>query len=261
MNTKPLISIATPCYNSEKTIERTIKSVLAQEFKNYEYVIVDGGSTDGTLDIIKKYEPLFEGRMRWYSERDKGIYDAFNKGVKYSNGYFCWNINSDDWMEPNALSLLAPYMEENVNNTCVLCCRLKMIDGSKERVLPIVTKEGIKKSAEGMLFMGIIHPASIYSKLVYDKIGLYDDRYYISGDMDHFIRSYNSSLVEFIPLDLVISNMADGGVSNTFNFKKFNHDRKLRFTKFSKNRISAYYKLALSDLIFIKRWIKKRFSN
>lgn len=100
---RPLFSIATPCYNSEKTIERTIKSVLQQEFKDYEYIIVDGGSTDGTLEIIKKYEPLFEGRMKWKSEPDKGIYDAFNKGVQRSSGYYCWNVNSDDWIEPDAL--------------------------------------------------------------------------------------------------------------------------------------------------------------
>ena len=78
---KPLFSIATPCWNSESTIERTIKSVLRQDFKDYEYIIVDGGSTDSTLDIIKKYEPLFEGRMQWKSEPDKGLYDAFNKDL------------------------------------------------------------------------------------------------------------------------------------------------------------------------------------
>lgn len=255
MNNKPLISIATPCWNSASTIERTIKSVLAQEFKDYEYIIVDGGSTDGTLDIVKKYEPLFGGRMHWYSERDKGIYDAFNKGVKFSNGYFCWNVNSDDWLEPNALSMLVPYMKENINNTCVLCCRLKMHTPNGTYAKPIVTKEQLKCSAEKMLFMGLQHPATIYSRLVYDKVGLYDDRYYVSGDMDHFIRCYRSGIVDFLSLDIVVSNMDDGGVSNTFNFKKMNHDRKLRFSKFTSNRVTAYYYLMKSHLVYLRKWL------
>lgn len=103
MENKPLFSIATPCFNSVKTIERTIKSILAQKFKDYEYIIVDGGSTDGTLNIIQKYEPMFEGRMKWKSEPDKGLYDAFNKGVTRSKGIYCWNVNSDDYLEDDAL--------------------------------------------------------------------------------------------------------------------------------------------------------------
>ena len=110
-NKHPFISIATPCWNSEKTIERTIKSVLAQTFTDYEYIIVDGGSTDGTLDIIKKYEPFFGGRMKWKSEPDKGLYDAFNKGVERSTGVYCWNVNSDDYIEPDALLKIHSFIQ------------------------------------------------------------------------------------------------------------------------------------------------------
>ena len=79
-------SIITICYNSEATVERTIQSVLAQSYNNYEYIVIDGVSTDKTLSIVKKYEPLFEGRMKWISEPDNGIYDAMNKGVIASSG-------------------------------------------------------------------------------------------------------------------------------------------------------------------------------
>ena len=80
------ISVVTVTYNSEKTVEDTIKSVLSQEYKDYEYLVVDGGSKDNTVEIIKKYEPLFEGRMRWISEKDKGMYDGINKGIKMATG-------------------------------------------------------------------------------------------------------------------------------------------------------------------------------
>ena len=103
MNNQPQFSIITICYNSSATIERTIKSVLAQTFTDYEYIIVDGGSKDSTLDIVKKYEPLFDGRMKWKSEPDKGIYDAMNKGISRSSGTIIGIVNSDDWLEADAL--------------------------------------------------------------------------------------------------------------------------------------------------------------
>ena len=96
-------SIITVSYNSKKTIERTIKSVLAQSEKDYEYIIIDGDSKDGTIDIVKYYEPLFEGRLRWISEPDKGIYNAMNKGISMAKGDVIGIVNSDDWLEMDAL--------------------------------------------------------------------------------------------------------------------------------------------------------------
>ena len=85
---KTFFSIITVCYNCESSIEKTIKSVLEQKFKDYEYIIVDGASKDKTVDVIKRYLPLFEGRMRYVSEPDKGIYDAFTKGVNMATGTY-----------------------------------------------------------------------------------------------------------------------------------------------------------------------------
>ena len=91
-------SIITISFNSGKTIERTLCSVLNQTYYDYEYIIVDGGSKDETLDIIKRYEPMFEGRLKWKSEPDKGIYDAMNKGIMRSSGDIIGIVNSDDWL-------------------------------------------------------------------------------------------------------------------------------------------------------------------
>ena len=106
-------SIITICFNSERTIERTIRSVLTQTFTDYEYIIVDGGSKDSTLDIVKKYEPLFKGRMKWKSEPDRGIYDAMNKGIMRSSGIIIGIVNSDDWLEPEALAYVYRKFEDN----------------------------------------------------------------------------------------------------------------------------------------------------
>ena len=91
------ISLITATYNSAETLRDTMQSVLNQTFKDVDYIIVDGGSKDGTMDIVKEFEPKFEGRLRWVSEPDKGIYDAMNKGVKMAQGDIVGILNSDDF--------------------------------------------------------------------------------------------------------------------------------------------------------------------
>ena len=81
-DTMKTISIITVTFNSARTLEDTFKSILAQTYPHYEYIVVDGLSSDGTVDLIKAYEPRFGGRMRWVSEKDKGLYDAINKGIR-----------------------------------------------------------------------------------------------------------------------------------------------------------------------------------
>lgn len=91
-----MISIITITYNAERWLERTMKSVLGQTCKEYEYIIVDGGSKDDTVDIIKRLEPQFERRLSWKSEPDKGLYDAMNKGIARAKGEFLWFVNAGD---------------------------------------------------------------------------------------------------------------------------------------------------------------------
>ena len=97
----PEFSIITVVLNNEKYIEETIKSIINQNYKNFEYIIIDGKSTDNTLKIIKKYKDKIN---KFISEKDKGIYDAFNKGISLANGRFICIVNSDDILKPNALN-------------------------------------------------------------------------------------------------------------------------------------------------------------
>lgn len=97
------VSVITPCFNSEKTIQKTLESVLNQTYNNYEYIIIDGKSTDKTLQIIEKYKPLFGEKIQVYSEPDKGIYDAMNKGIMKASGDIIGIVNSDDYYELDAL--------------------------------------------------------------------------------------------------------------------------------------------------------------
>ena len=108
INKKPKFSLITVVLNNKELLEKTIKSVFNQNFKNFDYIIIDGGSNDGTLEILKKYNDKID---YWLSERDNGIYDAFNKGMELSKGEYLGIINSD--------TLLAVYSE--VSNLTSLC--------------------------------------------------------------------------------------------------------------------------------------------
>ena len=103
---KPLISIITVTLNSEKYLNETLKSIFNQKYKNYELIIIDGKSNDKTLDIIKKNIKKIH---LYKSEKDKGIYDAFNKGIRLASGDLIGIVNSDDVLKPNALKILVKY--------------------------------------------------------------------------------------------------------------------------------------------------------
>ena len=203
MEHKPLFSIATPCFNSVKTIERTIKSILAQNFKDYEYIIVDGGSTDGTLDIIQKYEPMFEGRMKWKSEPDKGIYDAFNKGCQRAIGRFVWIVNSDDWMEDGALQKIANI---DLNDNQIVVGGLNWIDerGEVYRTSIFISRKIDYAYKTNRM---IPHPATIVPKHIYEKYGYYNIKFKIAGDLDWFHRIYPKSDVQFTVINSPLNNM------------------------------------------------------
>ena len=241
MSEQPFFSIITVCWNSGNTIKRTIESVLEQDFQDYEYIIVDGGSTDGTLDIIKAYEPRFEGKLKYKSEPDKGIYDAFNKGIERATGKYIWLVNSDDYIEPEVL--------ERLHN---------LVKDCKEGYEPIisaimncVTENGnilytVKSSPEKVAAayrnntMGTIHPATIVPKRIYDFVGLYDINYKIIGDIDWFKRAYKTGM-HIIFADFVVTNFMVGGVSTASSSAKSKKDRKYLLKKFYPNIFSYYY--------------------
>lgn len=215
----PFISIITPCRNSAKTIERTIQSVLRQEFKEYEYVIVDGASTDGTVDIIKKYELLFEGRMHWKSEPDTGIYNGFNKGCKRACGIYTWIVNSDDWIEPDALQVIYDILMKDDSHEKILVGRMNLVDDEGKRVstTPTPTQTIIRHAFKRDTM--VTHPATIVPKSIYEKYGYYDERFRIAADMDWFHRIYTRG-ASYMCTDAILTNFTLGGASTSSDYKK-----------------------------------------
>ena len=224
-------SIITICFNSEKTIERTIKSVLAQTYKEYEYIIVDGASKDITLDIVKKYEPLFEGRMNWKSEPDHGIYDAMNKGICMATGDIVGIVNSDDWLESDALAKVYQAYEKNGKSLNMIYTGGMMfhsVNGTAQRLMPDI--KALKRYAKVGDIAGIRHPATFVPKQIYNKYGMFDTRMKVSADADFLLRYYKSG-GEYFLINDVLTNMSDGGASNTLTLRYINQrmlpDRRL----------------------------------
>ena len=252
------ISLITVCWNSEKTIARTIESVLKQCFTNYEYIIIDGASTDRTVDIIKQYEPLFKGKLKYASEPDKGIYDAFNKGIRQATGKYVWLVNSDDYIENDALQLIYNFSQNYKDGEEPIISGIMNVMGEKNKILYQVQSSPEKvKAAYRNNTMGTIHPATIVPKRIYDEIGLYDINYKIIGDIDWFKRAYKANMpIAF--LKEVITNFNTGGVSTASDNKKSIKDRKYLISKFYPNFFQRNYQfLKWLAMFYLVKYIKK----
>lgn len=203
---KPLISIITVCYNSEKTIKNTLDSMLKQKYDNYEYIIIDGLSTDNTINIIKEYEKKFNGKLKYISEKDNGIYDAMNKGIALCKGELIGIINSDDWYEEIALEEVSKkYKKESLQ---IIYGMQRLIKNEQEYDVVLKNHNFIKERM-------ITHPSCFISKKIYDKYGMYNTKYNISADYEFMLRIYNKKDVEFNKIYSVLSNFRLGGESST----------------------------------------------
>lgn len=254
---RPFISIVTVCYNSEKTIERTINSVLVQEFLDYEYIIVDGASTDKTLEIVQRYEERFKGKLKWTSKRDNGIYDAFTKGCKYATGKFIWIVNSDDYIERDALNNIKELLEP-INEDVVLIGAQNFVN-SEGKVLKVVYNDA--KTVEKIFKNDwmINHAATIVPKDIYTRYGYYDTRFKICADMDWFHRCYALG-VKFICTNKVLTNFSLGGISTTLKYKREAKDRWLYFSKNYQN-MTALMKFIIWHKMFLSEYLRMKFNR
>jgi glycosyltransferase involved in cell wall biosynthesis len=204
---QPLVSIITATLNSSLYIEQTIESVLSQSYKNIEYIIIDGKSNDGTLDIIKKYESLFDGRMKWFSGKDSGIYDAYNKGIKISSGQVIGIINSDDWYEENIIEDVV----KNIGKYDMLHGKMLFVNREGETTKIYSHKKGKLKKYLSTPFN---HPTMFVKKYVYENLGLYDSSFKTAGDYDFMLRFCNSAYDDVF-LDKIIVNFRTVGITSS----------------------------------------------
>ena len=253
------ISIITATYNSGKTVGDTLKSVLVQTYHDYELLVVDGASKDNTLEVVKKMEPLFEGRMRYISEPDKGIYDAMNKGIRMATGDVIGILNSDDfYTSDDALACIAWTLEnEKVD---AVYGDIHYVDD--EDLKKCVRYYSSKPFRRWMMRLGFMpaHPSFYCRKEVYEKYGAFDaENYRVAADFENLLRLIfvNKIKTHYINKDFVTMRTGGASSSGLESHKRIMRDH-LKALK--KNGVySNFFLLGLRYIYKVGEILKSRF--
>ena len=251
LDSLPLVSIITVVYNGEKYLEETIKSVIGQSYPNIEYIIIDGGSMDGTLDIIKKYEHCID---YWVSERDEGIYDAMNKGLTLAFGKFIGILNADDYYMRNGIVIC---VERLMSEGCDYVVSNVAIVETDCTVKPIFPLE--KKIYQEMPYP---HIGAVIGMDIYKSVGLFDTRFKIAGDHDMAVRIILADAKACL-VPVVIGNIHEGGISDSTQSNREFMQIAIKHGKSWMNAKTCYHlqimKVAIAKLLpnIIVQWLQK----
>jgi glycosyltransferase involved in cell wall biosynthesis len=249
---KPKVSIITICLNSIDSLEKTILSVLRQTYKNIEYIIIDGGSTDGSVEIIKRYERKI---AYWVSESDRGISEAFNKGIKASTGYIIGILNAGD-----------RYLDETVEKAVTslgsksayhfVFGDLIYNDASGE---PKFVMKADKNYADKIRFTmpALNHPTVIVKKEVYEECGLFDTAFKIAMDYEFFLRITLSGK-KGLYIEEPLADMEYGGISYSSFYKSYREVLKASIMA-GYNPVKANIRLYLKGARGIVRVVLEKF--
>lgn len=209
------ISLITITYNSEKTLANTIQSVLEQTYYNIEYIIVDGNSKDNTVSIIEKYEPQFNGRFKWISEPDKGLYDAMSKGIRMATGDIVGILNSDDFFTSNDILLkVADAFQQDKSLDAVYGDVHFVHPSNLNKCVRYYSSKIFKRNLMKMGFMPA-HPSFYIRKECFEKYGSYKTDYRIAADFEFLLRVIYKAKIKtkYLPIDMV--TMRTGGASTS----------------------------------------------
>lgn len=203
------ISIITVCYNSAKTIKETLESVKNQSYHDIEYIVIDGGSSDETVSIIKNYEDIISN---WVSEKDKGLYDAINKGIEKATGDYVGIINSDDtFFSIDTIKEVAEFLMKNTEIDAIIG------DIVQHKNSKIIRKYSSKKWNPEKLKVGFMppHPSIFIKRELFDKFGYYSLGYKIAADYELIIRFFLKHNISYKYSGITTTSMAVGGASSS----------------------------------------------
>lgn len=204
------VTIITVCFNSEKTIEDTLKSVASQTYPDIEYIVIDGGSSDHTNELVKKYSDVVSNHV---SEKDDGLYDAMNKGIEKATGDIIGIINSDDvFASVNSVAqLMAGFTSEEVD-----AVYSDLVYVSRKDLTKITRLYSSKVFRRSLIRLGIMlpHPTFYAKKKAYDKFGLYKTDYRVAADFE-LIARFISNNIKINRVNEVTVKMREGGISSS----------------------------------------------
>lgn len=239
-NKNLFFSIITVCFNAEKTICKTISSIINQTYSNYEYIIIDGKSTDNTIKVINKFKPILNKKLKVISEADNGIYDAMNKGIMNAKGDIIGIINSDDWYESKSLEIINNYYTSTNKNGIYY----GLLNSYKKGQFYKVECVHHSYLNEAPLF----HPTCFVSKQVYDSIGLFNLKYKLAADYDFFLKARSKS-INFIYIPEILANFSLDGLTTLHKKKSISETIDILYNY---RVITKYQKQIRKFKIFIK---------
>lgn len=212
------MSIVTVCLNAAGTVEQALDSVLSQTCPPFEYIAIDGGSTDGTRVILERYRPRLTHVVL---EPDEGIYDAFNKGVARATGDVVGILNADDLYAPWALETVAEAYRKSPD-TGVFYGKLAVVDEARRRwtVYPV----GDHRLLTGR--MSIAHPATFVAVRMYERYGLFDPSCRVSGDWEFILRLFRAG-ERFCAIDRVLTAFRNSGISSAYTPRLLAENRRI----------------------------------
>ncbi len=199
---QPLVSIITVVLNGESTLRQTMDSVLQQSYGTIEYIVIDGGSSDGTVALIREYEAHL---AFWKSEADKGISDALNKGIQQARGEIIGLLNAGDWYEPDAVkTVVDAFLADQERG--VVCGSMQFWKGNRREYLCRSVPELLEHD------MSVTHPTCFVRADVYEQVGPYADEYMLAMDYHMLLRIHKHGY-KIISLDSILTNMRHDGLS------------------------------------------------
>jgi glycosyltransferase involved in cell wall biosynthesis len=208
---KPLLTVITVVFNGATTLEHAIRSVMEQTYEHIEYIVIDGGSSDATLDILRRYDGNID---YWVSEKDAGIYDAMNKGIALASGDYIGMLNSDDYFaNPSAVEKIVAHL--NANNADAVFSNLDIVDSAN--LSHVLRKYRISSFTPFMLRIGVMppHPTFYCKKSCYEKAGLYRTDYRIAADFEMLTRLLIKHHITWQYFDETTVMMRSGGLSSS----------------------------------------------
>jgi glycosyltransferase involved in cell wall biosynthesis len=247
---KPLISIITVVFNSEDYIEEAIESVINQTYDNVEYIVIDGGSTDGTLDVIKRYSDKID---YWISEKDNGVYDAWNKALKLCQGQWIGFLGADDFYEVKAL--------KSYNDNISLFGELDYISSKSNLITR--DKKNIKIIGKAWnwkdfsKYMNVAHAGSLHNTRLFQKYGIYDLNFPVCADYEFLLRAGKNLRAGFV--DEVLCNFRSGGQSQGSSYWGISEIFKETFMAKSKHKTRpSRFHMHLDSLWSRFKWLIRK---
>lgn len=253
MNNGPKISIITACYNAENTIEQTIQSVLEQTYKNIEYIIIDGASTDGTMEIVSKYLEIIDVVI---SVSDKGVYDAFNKGVHIASGEYVMFLNADDYLLGNGvIKQLAVFINKKKDAVCVYG-DIYMINESTGYKTKHGQNINLDRLKEGIMPP---HPATLLLREVILAFGGFDLQYRIAADFDLMAKALQKYGNRMYHLPIVVSMFRLGGLSSNDSTRSIvlNETKSILKKHFPDNSALVNQQAYDTNESLLKKWLEQ----